>query len=578
MANTPQQNAESNARNIAKAQARRARQNGGELTAIDKSNNAKRRSQGKMVIDFNGSSRESKTPIATTDIQTKTAPLPEMEMDSTLANQGILQSEQVAAKFQPAEGSFEAQTADVNDNVLSILQKQIEDLSDAENNRVTAEDSFRQAQRESGILQKQERSNQLQGQLNEVVSRGQANQLAVVGQGRGIPEAILGGQQAQFARETAIESLPISAQLSAAQGDLEMAQRNVETLFKIKTADAKADYDFNVKVINMVSEFATGQENAKLEDIKMKEERKYKETERGYTEAQNASQMAFSNGQSELGGKINQLDYKSPTFKADLAKLQGQLKDPLRELQIEKLKQDLAPNPDIGSVVKIDGTDYIRYKDGTISLPILPNMEGNVASTEKTKDTIEKLDLLTRTEKGEVPLALRASAGAIRSKRIPPGFINEVNDWRSEVKTIMSGLVLDELGRVKADGISFGNLSNGERQAVGDAATVLVSSSIYEGEGDDRVPTGRFKISEGKVQEAFDTISKYKKIDFERRTNMSWEEYTNNPGLYAQNELAKSEDILSTHYANPEYSELIEQAVADYPEYDSAEILQILGL
>jgi len=334
MANTPQQNAESNARNIAKAQARRARQNGGELTAIDKSNNAKRRSQGKMVIDFNGSSRESKTPIATTDIQTKTAPLPEMEMDSTLANQGISQSEQVAAKFQPAEGSFEAQTADVNDNVLSILQKQIEDLSDAENNRVTAEDSFRQAQRESGILQKQERSNQLQGQLNEVVSRGQANQLSVVGQGRGIPEAILGGQQAQFARETAIESLPISAQLSAAQGDLEMAQKNVETLFKIKTADAKADYDFNVKVINMVSEFATGQENAKLEDIKMKEERKYKETERGYTEAQNSAQRAFANGQPELGSKMSQLDYKSSTFKADLAKLQAQEKDPMLALDL----------------------------------------------------------------------------------------------------------------------------------------------------------------------------------------------------------------------------------------------------
>jgi len=292
--------------------------------------------------------RENSRPIATTDIQTKTAPLPIRDMNPNLANQGISQSQQVSAKFQPAEGSFEAQKQDVNDNVLSILQQQIEGLSNVENNRVTSAESFRQAQNESGILQKQERSNQLQGQLNEVVSRGQANQLAVVGQGRGIPEAILGGQQAQFARETAIESLPISAQLSAAQGDLEMAQRNVETLFKIKTEDAKANYDFNVKVINMVSEFATGQENTKLSDIKMKEERKYKEIERGYTELSNASQMAFANGQSALGGKINQLDYKSPTFKADLAKLQGQLKDPmqaldrqLKGLQISKLRNEI---------------------------------------------------------------------------------------------------------------------------------------------------------------------------------------------------------------------------------------------
>ena len=139
-----------------------------------------------------GSSRntQSKIPIASTDIQTKTAPLPIKDMNPNLANQGISQAQQVSAKFQPMEGSFEAQKQDVNDNVLSILQKQIEGLSDVENNRVTSAESFRQAQNESGILQKQERSNQLQGQLNEVVSRGQANQLAVVGQGRGIPEAI----------------------------------------------------------------------------------------------------------------------------------------------------------------------------------------------------------------------------------------------------------------------------------------------------------------------------------------------------------------------------------------------------
>ena len=73
------------------------------------------------------------------------------------------------------------------------------------------------------IEQKQQEVNSLQGQLNAIVAQGQQNQLRVVGQGRGIPEAILGGQQAQFARETAIASLPVSAQLEAAQGNLEMA-------------------------------------------------------------------------------------------------------------------------------------------------------------------------------------------------------------------------------------------------------------------------------------------------------------------------------------------------------------------
>ena len=416
--------------------------------------------------------RKNSIPIATTDIQTKTSPLPTRDMNSNLANQGILQAQQVSAKFQPMEGSFEAQKQDVNDNVLSILQQQIEGLSNVENNRVTSAESFRQAQNESGILQKQERSNQLQGQLNEVVSRGQANQLAVVGQGRGIPEAILGGQQAQFARETSIESLPISAQLSAAQGDLEMAQRNVETLFKIKTEDAKVNYDFNVKVINMVSEFATGQENAKLSDIKMKEERKYKEIERGYTELSNASQMAFANGQSALGGKINQLDYKSPTFKADLAKLQGQLKDPMQALdialksaQLEQVRTDLKAS--LGGQLTSDAQ--------------LDSMTNQIEDVKKLKNTsingvfgedLDVLDQIISTSK--LKLQLKRGSGQIRSQS---------QDYISSVENMLDTLTLQTFAEAKAKGMTFGAMSEGEWKIIAKSATRLTQRRITNKDG-----------------------------------------------------------------------------------------------
>jgi len=128
------------------------------------------------------------------------------------------------------------------DNNYADIFKQLTDAED-KNKIPSSADAYNRAQRETGILQAQQNVSNLTGTLNGIVAQGQANQLSLVGQGRGIPEAIIGGQQAQIARETAIQALPVSAQLNAAQGNLEMAQANVETLFKIYSDDATNAYN-----------------------------------------------------------------------------------------------------------------------------------------------------------------------------------------------------------------------------------------------------------------------------------------------------------------------------------------------
>jgi len=78
------------------------------------------------------------------------------------------------------------------------------------------------------------------------------------------------------------------------------------------------------------------------------------------------------------------------------------------------------------------------------------------------------------------------------------------------------------LGRVKASGVTFGALSEGERKAVGDAASALNAAAKTDKEGK---LTGYFDISEKKLKEELKTIQDYAKIDFERRTGVPYDEY-----------------------------------------------------
>lgn len=224
------------------------------------------------------------------------------------------------------------------DKTKTALEDYLASLQEAP----SATDAYVKAQKETQILQKQQVVNDLTGQLNAIVNKGQASQLSLTGQGRGIPETIIGGQQAQIARETAIQALPIQAQLSAAQGNLEMANQNLDTLFKIYSEDAKNEYEYKKEVKKMVYEIANAEEKRLLDEQDKQEERAYQETQDLNTERSMYAKMAFETGQSSLGSKIAKLDYKSPTFKTDLSTLSSQIVDSKRNLEIQKLQNDLA--------------------------------------------------------------------------------------------------------------------------------------------------------------------------------------------------------------------------------------------
>lgn len=117
--------------------------------------------------------------------------------------------------------------------------------------------------------------NSLTGQLNAITSKAQADKLSLEGQGRGVTDVIIGGQQAQIDREAAIRALPVQAQLAAAQGDLEMAQQHVDKLFSLYAQDAQAQYQYRSKLVDSVYSFASEQQKRKLDAIQRKEDQAF---------------------------------------------------------------------------------------------------------------------------------------------------------------------------------------------------------------------------------------------------------------------------------------------------------------
>ena len=177
------------------------------------------------------------------------------------------------------------------DNLMNSLQSNFD-------NTQSGASILKKSQNESGILQAQQNVSDLTGQLNQITATGQANQLAVTGQGRGIPSSIIGGQQAEMARETAIQALPVSAQLAAAQGNLEMAQSNTNTLFSIYSKDAENKKDFYNSQAMAIYGDASKKEQAILDANIKQKDREYAKTVADNKTKEDMILNAFSQGAS----------------------------------------------------------------------------------------------------------------------------------------------------------------------------------------------------------------------------------------------------------------------------------------
>ncbi len=171
--------------------------------------------------------------------------------------------------------SSPTETTGQANSLTDLIQQRMQMMSAVE--MPSQEKLYRDTLRESGKKAAEADVNAYTQQLNTIVANRDAAMLSLEGQGRGITETIIGGQQAQVQKEAAIRALPVQAQLAAAQGRLDQANEYINTMFTIKSADAKAKYDRSIKIIDTYFEYAEKAEQRQFEDIKAQKAQKYQE-------------------------------------------------------------------------------------------------------------------------------------------------------------------------------------------------------------------------------------------------------------------------------------------------------------
>lgn len=236
----------------------------------------------------------------------------------------------------------------------------------AQLNAPTGADVQRQLEKETGLKRKQQAVNDYTAQLNTIVANRDANVLRVEGQGRGIPDVIIGGQQSQINKEAAIQALPVQAQLAAAQGNLELAQSHINTWGQILMTDATNQYNRKKDVLTSVRDFAVGLEFKRIDDLEAANERKYQEE----TALATARTKAMSQALSQPGGQAVVSAIAAAKDEAGIVAALGKyngdvLGQQIQQEQLNKLRNP-APTGGGGVVVTGDGRELVKVSSKEI--------------------------------------------------------------------------------------------------------------------------------------------------------------------------------------------------------------------
>lgn len=338
---------------------------------------------------------------------------------------------------------------------------------------------LRQEERAAGIQQKQQEVSNYANQLNQINAKAQADILSVTGQGRGIPEAIIGGQQAQIEKEAAIRALPVQASLAAAQGNLQMAQEHVDQMFKIRSEDVQARYQYENDYIDSLMEFASKGEERRLSDMKEQRSQQFQTQQNQLNYAQTLASTAISNGQSGVAAKIMALDPRSPTYQRDVAKYAAQIN------------------------IAQAGAGGSAGSAGSSGIGSGSAQTAQLASTKSNVDLITDLvdDSYLKTAVGPNTLARTSFTNV---------FTGGKSNFISGVEQLRSQLNINTLIQAKGQGATFGALSDQELRVLASAATKIGTWAIKDSAGN---ITG-YNVGEKDFKKELDKIGNFAKLDF----------------------------------------------------------------
>ncbi len=340
-----------------------------------------------------------------------------------------------------------------------------------------------------GIAEKQQAVNDYTAQINAITAQSQADQLRTTGQGRGIPEVIIGGQQAQIAKEAAIKVLPIQAQLAAAQGNLEFAQSRLDTFFKLRTQDIQNEYNYKKDVRDATYSFLNDQQKTRLASLQKEDDRKYAEKQANLQRLDEWSKLAVTTGQSNLISKFASLDPSSSTFNTELTKLSSQVRKPTeaksRQTQVVKL--------DNGSTVLLDTQTGAIIK--TLGGDVTTSTAAQVAPLQDKLNLISELKNSSGFSDAVGPNSL-ARVGVLNK------FTGAKQEFIGGVQQLVSQDTLNSLLTLKKAGGTLGALSEGEGKMLKSSATKIGTWEVKDKDGN----VVGYNVSEKAFKKELDNI------------------------------------------------------------------------
>ena len=452
--------------------------------------------------------------------------------------------------FDPATGFVSNAVDGAPSSSSDLFNSFLAENKSAQEDRPTSESFVREMQRE--LRPKENLVNSLQNQITAITSTRDANQLRLEGQGRGVTDTIIGGQQAKIGREAAIQALPLQAQLAAAQNDLDSARSYLNQLFTAKTQDATNEYNYRTQLNASVYSFLDGQEKRAMDANNRKLDREFGVEQANIAFQRTLGMQALEFGQNDLISGISNVDPASPTFEQDIAAFTGQLRKPVSGGGITAPK-----------VTNIDGVDYVfNQETGQFEVPSITGattkQTNQLIAAERTFEILNNIgnstaidsvvgpSLFSRgagdkrgaagrflagataggavgaaagsvvpvagTALGGIAGALVGGTTALLQGTIDRQVTGEAQNLIGDMSQITAKLTNKELIDAKAAGATYGALGVKEQSLLENAATKINNAAVRQGGDPEGIVVG-YNMSEENFKQEVDVIKFYTALD-----------------------------------------------------------------
>lgn len=339
---------------------------------------------------------------------------------------------------------------------------------------------------------------------------GEFNRSLVDEEGRTIAGRFITGRQAQIVKQAQVQAQTLKALRAAKEGKLALAQQQVDRTLELEFADRQdelqADF-FELEENAAEFERVTGKSKEELRLSLEERARVLDEEKDTRREILSLAQEAAANGADNA--TISAISQATDTAEAtrlagSFIGLQDRLNDQsnraTQALNRRKTLLDLAINGDPSAIEElgydpagvnggIEGARQYEIQSADIQMGIdaaqslLENTTGLQATTGAVKGTVASSIVDTVSDGFDLASIPGALAGQVVGVANIPQTSRDRQDFLSQTAFLINDVTFQEIRDLRAQGVTFGNMTEGERIAAGRAASQLASAAQIDASG-----------------------------------------------------------------------------------------------